>query len=66
MNQQIIAVDDYLNKITNFGFEYAPKLIGGLIVLIVGLWLSKLITNRVGKSLSASSIDQSLVPFLRS
>jgi outer membrane lipoprotein-sorting protein len=30
MNQQIIAVDDYLNKITNFGFEYAPKLIGGL------------------------------------
>jgi small conductance mechanosensitive channel len=63
MNQQIIAVDDYLNKITNFGFEYAPKLIGGLMVLIVGLWLSKLITNRVGKSLTALSIDQSLVPF---
>jgi small conductance mechanosensitive channel len=45
MNQQIIAVDGYLNKITNFGFEYAPKLIGGILVLIVGLWLSKRITK---------------------
>jgi small conductance mechanosensitive channel len=66
MDKQIIAVDDYLNKITSFGFEYAPKLVGGLLVLIVGLWISKLITKRVGKSLASSSIDQSLVPFLRS
>jgi small conductance mechanosensitive channel len=66
MNQQVIVVEDYLDKITSFGFEYAPKLIGGLLVLVIGLWASKLITKRVGKSLANSSIDQSLVPFLRS
>lgn len=66
MDQQVIALDDYLDKIINFGFEYAPKLIGGLLVLVVGLWISKLITKKVGKSLAKSSIDQSLVPFLRS
>jgi len=66
MDQQVIAVDDYLKKITDFGFEYAPKLIGGLIVLFLGLWITKLITKGVAKSLAKSSIDQSLVPFLKS
>jgi small conductance mechanosensitive channel len=66
MEQQVIVVEDYLDKITDFGFEYAPKLIGGLIVLFVGLWITKLITKGVGKSLAKSSIDQSLVPFLKS
>lgn len=66
MEQQVTVVEDYLDKITDFGFEYAPKLIGGLIVLFVGLWITKLITKGVGKSLAKSSIDQSLVPFLKS
>lgn len=66
MEQQVIVVEDYLDKITDFGFEYASKLIGGLIVLFVGLWITKLITKGVGKSLAKSSIDQSLVPFLKS
>jgi small conductance mechanosensitive channel len=66
MEQQVIVVNNYLEKITDFGFEYAPKLIGGIIVLFVGLWVSNLITKEVGKSLQKSNIDQSLVPFLRS
>jgi small conductance mechanosensitive channel len=66
MDKQVTVVEDYLDKIINFGFEYAPKLIGGLLVLVIGLWISKLITKRVGKSLENSSIDISLVPFLRS
>ncbi|EIA09262.1 mechanosensitive ion channel family protein [Flavobacterium frigoris] len=66
MDQQVIVVEDYLDKITNFGFEYAPKLIGGIIVLVVGLWITKLVTKAVGKSLAKSSIDQSLIPFLKS
>lgn len=66
MNEQVVVVDDYLKKIINFGIEYAPKLIGGLIVLIIGLWFVKVITKTVEKSLVKSSIDQSLVPFLKS
>jgi small conductance mechanosensitive channel len=66
MDQQVIAVNTYLDKIIDFGFEYAPKLIGGILVLFIGLWVTNLITKAVGKSLEKSSIDQSLVPFLRS
>jgi small conductance mechanosensitive channel len=32
-------------KITDFGFEYVPKLIGGILVLFIGLWITNLITK---------------------
>lgn len=66
MDQQVLVVNNYLEKITNFGLEYAPKLLGGLLVLFIGLWVTKLVTKAVGKSLTKSSIDQSLIPFLKS
>jgi small conductance mechanosensitive channel len=66
MREEVIIVNNYLEKITDFAIEYAPKLLGGVIVLIIGLWVTKLITKGVGKSLEKSNIDQSLVPFLRS
>jgi small conductance mechanosensitive channel len=66
LDQQVTLVNTYFEKIIDFGFEYVPKLIGGLIVLILGLWITKLITRGVGKSLIKSNIDQSLVPFLKS
>jgi small conductance mechanosensitive channel len=66
LDQEVTLVNKYFEKIIDFGFEYIPKLIGGLIVLLIGLWITKLITNAVGKSLVKSNIDQSLVPFLKS
>ncbi|NRT13184.1 mechanosensitive ion channel family protein [Flavobacterium sp. 14A] len=66
MKKEVLVVDDYLNRIINFAIEYAPKLIGGILVLFVGLWVIKFITKTVGKSLTKSSVDQSLVPFLKS
>lgn len=66
MSENITVVNDYLNKLTDFGFDYGPKLIGGLLVLIVGLWATKFITKGIGRSLARTNIDQSLVPFLKS
>jgi small conductance mechanosensitive channel len=66
MELQATVVNNYLEKITDFGFEYAPKLIGCILVLFIGLWVTNLITKGVGKSLEKSKIDQSLVPFVRS
>ena len=65
MKEEVIVVQDYADKMINFAIEYAPKLVGGIIVLIIGLWVTKLITKGVGKSLEKSNMDQSLVPFLR-
>lgn len=66
MKEEVNVVNNYVDKALDFGFEYAPKLIGGILVLFIGLWIIKLITKGVGKSLEKSKIDQSLVPFLRS
>ena len=66
MEEKITFAGNYLDKIINFGFEYSPKIIGGIIVLLIGLWVSKLITKSVGKALAKSKLDQSLVPFLKS
>ena len=66
LDQQVTLVNTYFDKLVDFGLEYIPKLIGGLIVLVIGLWITKLITKGVGRSLVKSNIDQSLVPFLKS
>lgn len=57
---------NYIDKIVDFGIEYGPKLLGAILVLVLGLWIIKLITRGVAKSLSKSKIDPSLTPFLRS
>ncbi len=66
IDQQVTLVNKYIDKSIDFGFEYAPKLVGGIIVLVIGLWFTKIVTKAVGKSLERSKIDQSLIPFLRS
>lgn len=47
-------------------FSYGPKLIGAIVVLIVGLWLIRIMTKSFGRVLSKRKIDESLKPFLRS
>jgi small conductance mechanosensitive channel len=47
MELQATVVNKYLEKITDFGFEYVPKLIGGILVLFIGLWITNLITKGV-------------------
>ncbi len=66
MNEQIIEVQKYSDKLINYLTEYGPRLIGALLVLIVGLWIVKLITKSTGRLLEKRKIDSSLVPFLKS
>lgn len=66
MEENLTMAEQYLDKIVNFGFEYGPQLIGGILVLIFGLWITKLITKGVGKALIRGKIDPSLVPFIKS
>jgi small conductance mechanosensitive channel len=63
MEQQATVVNNYLDKIIDFGFEYAPKLIGGILVLFIGLWVTNLITKAVGKSLQSRTLISLLSHF---
>lgn len=46
--------------------SWAPKLVGGLLVLILGFWIVGMISNMVGRSLEKSGLDGDLIPFLKS
>jgi len=46
--------------------SWAPKIIGGLAILIIGFWIAKVVTNIVSKGLTKSGIDADLKPFLTS
>ena len=46
--------------------QWSPKIVGGIIVLIIGFWIVNIISKLIGKSLTKSGIDADLVPFLKS
>ena len=46
--------------------EYGPKLLGAILVLIIGSWVIKVIMKNFTKILDKRKIDDSLKPFLRS
>ncbi|MEO8252779.1 MAG: mechanosensitive ion channel domain-containing protein [Flavobacterium sp.] len=66
IEKQVTFVNKYFDKAVDLGFEFAPKLVGGIIFLIVGLWFTGVITRAFGRSLERSRIDHSLIPFLKS
>ncbi len=59
-------MDKYIDKIIELLVEYGPKLIGAIVVLILGLWIIKLITKGVSKLLEKKKTDASLASFVKS
>ena len=55
-----------LDKITSLALEYGPKLVGAILVLIIGSWIIKILMKSLTKILDRQKIDDSLKPFLRS
>lgn len=45
---------------------WSPKLVGAILVLLIGFWIVGIISRMIGKSLTKSGIDADLVPFLKS
>ena len=58
---------NYIEEFVRMTIEYAPKLVGALLTLIIGFWLARFIAGKVRKALESNEkIDRSLVPFLYS
>lgn len=66
MKEQITGLENNLDKAINLSIEYGPKILGAILVLILGLWVTNLITKAIGRKLERSKMDSSLVPFLKS
>jgi len=52
------------NQLLTIAVEYGPKLIGALVVLIIGLWIIKLIVKSLKKVLTKRNFDKSLSSFV--
>ena len=55
---------NYSNIIVEYVMEYGLKVIFAILVLIVGLWIIKMITNGLRKAMDKRNFDPSLSPFL--
>jgi small conductance mechanosensitive channel len=54
-----------LEFITEKTLEYGPKLVGAILVWIIGSWIIKLMTKSFSKLLDKRDTDASLKPFLK-
>ena len=57
--------EEIIEYIKEIVLTYGPKLVGAIIVLIIGLWIVKLLTKGFGKILDKREVDDSLKPFLK-
>jgi len=58
--------ENLLERIEDIILTYGPKLIGAVIVFIIGLWIVKVLTKSFSKVLDKREVDASLKPFFKS
>jgi len=46
--------------------EYAPKVIGAILTLIIGFWIANAVTKAVKRLLVRNGVDETVTPFLGS
>lgn len=57
--------DQILNQFTELAITYGQKLLGAIVVLVIGLWVVKMLIKGFGRMLDRSKTDVSLKPFLK-
>ncbi|MFC5046632.1 mechanosensitive ion channel family protein [Aquimarina hainanensis] len=58
------SLGGFFNSIQEGIGQYGLKIVGGIIALIIGLWIIKMVMKAVKKAFNKSNIDQTLKPFL--
>lgn len=59
-------ISELYNGILDFIIEYGPKVLGAIIVWIIGSWIIKIFIRGLNAMFNRTSIDESLSPFLLS
>jgi small conductance mechanosensitive channel len=59
-------MEEFINKLIEQAAVYAPKVLGAIATLIIGLIIINTITSMVGKLMKRQNVDPSLAPFLKS
>jgi len=59
-----LSLETALATLTAFVTEFGLKIIGGVVLLVVGVWISKRVRNLVQTHLGKANVDPTLVPFV--
>lgn len=60
----VASSSNFLAQLTDFAYEYGPKLLGAILTLLIGLWIIRMAMKAVGRLFDKRSIDSTLQPFL--
>jgi len=58
------SLGGFFNSIQEGVGQYGLKIVGGIVALIIGLWIIKMIMRAIKKAFDRSSVDGTLKPFL--
>lgn len=61
-----IDIEKYIEMITYWVTTYSVKILAALLILVIGKWLSRRITNLITKLMEKNKVDLTLVRFLDS
>jgi len=61
----IMNTEKILDQLIQIGVDYGPKLLGAIVVLIIGGWIIKGMIRAFSKMMDKSKMDDSLKPFLK-
>ncbi|MFC1739826.1 mechanosensitive ion channel family protein [Planctomycetota bacterium] len=59
-------MEDILNAIYEYIAQYGLKVVGAIVIFLVGRWIAKLLANFVEKALTKAKVDKTLTKFATS
>ncbi|WP_010522251.1 mechanosensitive ion channel family protein [Aquimarina agarivorans] len=63
-NEVVNSLTGLFNSLQEGVAQYGLKIVGGIVALIIGLWIIKVVLKAVRKAFDRSKVDSTLKPFL--
>lgn len=61
-----MSTEQIFSQLTKIALEFGPRVIGAIVVWIIGTWIIKALTSAFSKMMDKGKTDPSLKPFLKS
>ena len=65
MGDHLDKIDFIIKKGIDLVFQYGPRLLGAIVVLLVGLYFAKFLEKVAGKMMHKSKVEDSLLHFVK-
>lgn len=63
-NLNMSTLQEILNKVYTLLAEYGLKIVGSVLIFLVGRWLARLLTKFLNKAMTRAKMDETLVRFI--